>query len=420
MNYKIFIISLVIISIYSSCRATHQEKLNKKLLKAVRQNNHTQVLHLLQAGADINTHDTRTFAARECSGYTPLHYTVHYNYKELAQLLLNQGAQVNNTDDADYTPLHYAARDHKSSFVELLLSYNALVDVHSHGNTPLHITFDDDSSPFIKMLLIDLVKRTSSAHYTTVELLLSYGANVNAQSSNNGQTPLHYAAITGEPLLLELLLIYGANATLQDSFDADALYYTTDVSNIQLLLNFGATDEHWEYPENSASALLNLHFGINSFAEARKYYTTQTVSYQDLLMQASKPTREAFRQAIEEGHYALVKLFVRNDIAVELNDFLLAKAQYTLDKKHNYKDNYKAIGRFLFAYLQLLGIYHTLNTTARHTGSLHNLLSHISSRVSRISLSSKSHAHVGPIAKQGIIGTNNFNKDIVRNIARYL
>ena len=207
MNYKIFIISLVVISIYSSCGATSQEELNKELLEAVCQNNHAQVLILLKAGADINTHEDRILALG-FSGYTPLHYAVHYNYKKIAQLLLDFDAHINSIDTTQHTPLHYAARDHKFNLVELLLSHNAHVNVQDlHGETPLHLTFDKFfvinrgiTSPndykLIELLFASGILFfcsniiTSPNHYKTIEILLSYGANVNAQS-NSGQTPLH-------------------------------------------------------------------------------------------------------------------------------------------------------------------------------------------------------------------------------------
>ena len=124
--------------------------------------------------------------------------------------------------------------------------------------------------------------------------------------------------------------------------------------------------------------------------------------------------REAFRQAIENSYYTLVKLFVRNGMQVTSDDLLFAKNQYQYAKNRN-KSDYRAIGHFLFAYLQLFGTHCTRNITTHLPSSVHNLLSRISS-----CRSTSDKSLIGPIAKQGIIGTNNFTEDIVRNIARYL
>lgn len=62
------------------------------------------------------------------------------------------------------------------------------------GETPLHQAAD-------------------SENYSMAQLLLSFGAKVNAQQ-NEGDSPLHHSAFRGDLDMVELLLEHKANANL--------------------------------------------------------------------------------------------------------------------------------------------------------------------------------------------------------------
>jgi ankyrin repeat protein len=53
-------------------------------------------------------------------GYTPLHWAAMYGCKDVAELLLTKGAEVNAKDEDGETPLHWAARHGHKDVVELL------------------------------------------------------------------------------------------------------------------------------------------------------------------------------------------------------------------------------------------------------------------------------------------------------------
>ncbi|MGC9119700.1 MAG: ankyrin repeat domain-containing protein, partial [Thermoproteus sp.] len=109
---------------------------------------------LLDTGADPN--------ARGADGRTPLFIAVMFNYLGLAELLLKRGANVNAKDGA--------------------------------GMTPLHAAFLDECCA------------------ECVELLLKHRANPNAKD-NQKLTPLDYAARGGCAREFELLLRHGARPT---------------------------------------------------------------------------------------------------------------------------------------------------------------------------------------------------------------
>lgn len=161
-------------------------------LEAAAQSGHKDVAELLlTSGADVNAKDNR--------GYTPLHEAAKWGHKDVAELLLANRAAVNAKDKFGDTPLHVAAvRGHKG-VAELLLANSAELNAeHEEGPTPLH----------------------SAAHQgqrDMVELLLANGADVNAKGPG-GWTPLHSAAARGYKDVAELLL---ANKAVVDARSND-------------------------------------------------------------------------------------------------------------------------------------------------------------------------------------------------------
>jgi len=53
---------------------------------------------------------------------TPLHFASEGGHKEIAQLLIANGAEIDATEINSHTPLHYAVRNGKVELAELLLA----------------------------------------------------------------------------------------------------------------------------------------------------------------------------------------------------------------------------------------------------------------------------------------------------------
>jgi HEAT repeat protein len=77
--------------------------------------------------------------AKDSNGTTPLHIAVWEGRKELVELLLAKGADVNaRTNPMGSTPLHFAASDGRKDLVELLLAHGADVNAkNNNSQTPL-------------------------------------------------------------------------------------------------------------------------------------------------------------------------------------------------------------------------------------------------------------------------------------------
>ena len=135
---------------------------------------------LLAKGADVN--------AKNKYGWTPLHRAAIWGQKEVAELLISKGADINAKDNNGSTPLHDAAHG-GYQVSDLLISKGADVNARDiHGNTPLHHA------------------RTKEV----AELLMSKGADINARN-NLGNTPLGVAAALDYQDVVELLRQHGGH-----------------------------------------------------------------------------------------------------------------------------------------------------------------------------------------------------------------
>jgi ankyrin repeat protein len=152
---------------------------------------------LILKGADINV--------KGSFGETPLHWAAQYGHKNVVELLLSKGADPNVTDAVGGTPLHYAR---KPDVIEALLVKGANINAKSStGSTPLHSVVRDHYK--ILGLTIKPSKETLENNKEIVELLLRKGADINIKDKK-GQTPIQLARESGDTEMVDFLKKHGA------------------------------------------------------------------------------------------------------------------------------------------------------------------------------------------------------------------
>ena len=124
-------------------------------------------------------------------GETPLMLAAIHNQLELAQVLIERGADVNRKG---WTPLHYASTKGHREMMRLLLDNSAYID----------------------------------------------------SEAENGTTPLMMAAYTATPLAVKLLLEEGADPTLVNHGNASALDLAEKAEHAQSAFYIRAFIEAWE------------------------------------------------------------------------------------------------------------------------------------------------------------------------------
>ncbi|CAF1519354.1 unnamed protein product [Adineta steineri] len=146
--------------LHAGCDVNAQDKLGwTPLMKACYFCSPDIILTLLEGGANIDaqTEQGRTALHELCRSPSLNNETL---LAEIACILIEAGANVNQIDEDHFTPLIYAAYHNHPSVALVLLESNSLIDkTDKQGWTALHWAIDRDHSEIVQ-LLIDKGART--------------------------------------------------------------------------------------------------------------------------------------------------------------------------------------------------------------------------------------------------------------------
>jgi len=174
----------------------------EELFLSAKKNEKSVVRFLLDNGADV--------FARDLEGRTPLHVAAANGHREIAAMLIPASISPRGPKKPDKPPptpgekkeskalfefdAEYLESLSFDKFLENAHCYVSLTD--DNGSTPLHLA-------------------ASNGHYDVADLLVGYGADVNA-ANKKGRTSLHAAAVAGDDAIVALLLLNGADAKVRD------------------------------------------------------------------------------------------------------------------------------------------------------------------------------------------------------------
>ncbi|GIX93350.1 ankyrin repeat domain-containing protein 50 [Caerostris darwini] len=256
-----------------------------------------QIRMLLTNGVDIN--EPLAYGRRV------LHYAIYHRHIDAMKLLLVRGANPNHMDDKGYSSMHLAANIGFCNVIRVLLDYNARVDFSkvlpgdigycypqraSPAEEPLHLALKNGHYTAAELLLknganpnaeypsgfeinfvdaldikaVELLLRygakpdarnhhgitmlmkacRSPEGMKTAQLLIAYGADVNATTAEEQRTALHCAVLSGNLAIVHLLISNGARVKLPRDYTKPPPFFfamlKSDFGMMKYLIDMGA------------------------------------------------------------------------------------------------------------------------------------------------------------------------------------
>ncbi|KAI9928609.1 hypothetical protein MW887_001824 [Aspergillus wentii] len=208
---------------------------------------------LLEEGAEVNE-----------GSDAPIQIASEQGHEDMVQMLLNNGADTHGRGSTDTTALGFASSAGHQRIVEMLLEHGADVDEHDvdgHFKTALQLAARAGSLGIVNILLkhgadVNLRSKTSDSalqealswgHEQIVDILLTHGADVNIQSKD-GTTALQEASASGHQQIVQKLLAHGADIDIKGELYGTALHAASSGGHqhiVEILLAQGA-DVHIE------------------------------------------------------------------------------------------------------------------------------------------------------------------------------
>ena len=216
------------------------------------------------------------------------HACVDGNIKTV-KLLLQNGANPNNSSETLESPLVSAIKNNNVEIVRLLLSYKADVDLKSIlKDPPILIACAKNNLEIVKLLLENqadvnqlnitnqspLAFACSLGNIEIAELLIKKDANIN-QQDYFGISPLSYACLNNHRNITKLLLENGADPNKSDTNSTSPLLYSCSRGNfemVKILLEYGA-DPNTINEETKSYLSENHHYRILNLLEIYKSYS---------------------------------------------------------------------------------------------------------------------------------------------------
>jgi ankyrin repeat protein/beta-lactamase regulating signal transducer with metallopeptidase domain len=208
--------------------------------------NLTMLKRLISEGCDIN--------ALGSGGRTPLFLAVRFGHKDMVEVLLNEGADVNIAPDI-WPPLILATRTGKKEIAAMLLKKGADITAQDLvGLTAMGIAKVRGDTETVELLsararqldpekeIMTIFDYVQIGDAEKIKSLIAAGQDVNTKTKN-GEVALHGAAWRGRREIAELLIQNGADVNIQSKGGATPLWTACQRGKteiVELLLANGA------------------------------------------------------------------------------------------------------------------------------------------------------------------------------------
>lgn len=191
---------------------------------------------LINNGADINQQNNEN--------KTALIYAVLNNNIDIVEILISNGANINLQDNLGFTALMYASKEGKIDMVKILLQNGANPNITNYNITTA------------------LMYAAKNGHKEIVQILLKAKANINVINTY-GVTALISAAITPHVEIIQMLINNSANINIQDHNGYTVLMYAID-KNHKNLIDQILKNSHVNIDIQTNNGNTALHIAVNN------------------------------------------------------------------------------------------------------------------------------------------------------------
>lgn len=239
-----------------------------------------EVIRLHKEGADIE----RVLA----NGHNALRGAISNEHIEVAEYLLNAGANVAATSQLGWSSLYIATRNLDLASMNLLINQGANPNQRTNSRaSTAHVAAENN---FIGGL----------------ELLIEAGSKV-THKDQDGYTPLHLAAQQNAAEAIPLLVNAGANPSERDKQGYSPLHYAAELGNIEAVVELlkHSPDLECKYKGRWVPVHLYEHNRGDASLDALRLFSGGYGD--DSVTRGSTP----LHCAIREGHVAIVTLLLQ-------------------------------------------------------------------------------------------------------------
>ncbi len=264
--------------------------MSAELLAAILSGNVTTATSLLES-RHIDPNYSEGNSTTDGSPLIPLFQAIIHGYTPLIHLLVNHGANVNQTEDRyNLTPLHFAADYWDKNIFIYLFRHGADIDrldmdeytgelhievLRARANTIWYLKHYKEFLASIVANNVDAIRETLTSTYYELKWYdgsaFEYSINPNDDAGIHG-LPIQLAAQYGSPEILELLVAHGADVNKTSTFNPKTPIYiaieNNKYSNAKMLISHGVSID--TLSKEALSRLLDLAIINNDLVFARE------------------------------------------------------------------------------------------------------------------------------------------------------